>query len=583
MRSNTLRNNRRAMAFICLLMLALMYKQQVLDPYFGQDFVAPPTQTAQNTSPATNQQQVTSQVANQAPSVSANSDFPTNQAPASSNAIPNDAQIEGAGYIYIETNAIRAEISKLGGRIKALYLKDYKQDLKEGGDLNVIEHLPNTAYPLGVYSGAQSDAGVRYSVSVSGATERDGTHFFTGLEQGDVILSGRLSDGRGIKKTISFKPDGFFFETTVVLSQAPSDASKIELEWTTVGGDVESSMFDRFNIPGFTWFDGSSASRKLINEFESDQANFGNVNWASYGDKYFMSALVTKAGQTVARGLKEGNLFKTRLSGGDVSGSYLVFVGPKSYQLLEEAGHRLELNVDFGWTGFVAAPLLFLLNMFNDLFGNYGVAIVALTLLVKLAFYPLNATSFKSMKAMQDIAPEVQKLRDTVKDKQQQQLEMMALYKKKGVNPLGGCLPILVQMPIFIGLYSTLSLALELRHSSFALWVNDLSAPEELLLGGFGVPVMVIIMVLTMLVQQWTTPSTMDKTQKKIMLIMPLVFGFIFVNFPAGLTLYMLVNNVVSITQQRSMMSQNPGNSLRNTVVASLLTFGAAYLLSLTA
>ena len=155
----------------------------------------------------------------------------------------------------------------------------------------------------------------------------------------------------------------------------------------------------------------------------------------------------------------------------------------------------------------------------------------------------------------------------------------MSLYKKRGVNPLGGCLPILLQMPIFIGLYSALMLAVELRHAPFALWVHDLSAPEKLMLGGFGIPVMVLLFITSMLIQQWITPSNIDPTQKKMMMVMPLIFGFMFAKMPAGLTLYYLTNNLISIGQQRAIQGKGGKSAVLVTASVSLAVFLFAFAL----
>ena len=221
---------------------------------------------------------------------------------------------------------------------------------------------------------------------------------------------------------------------------------------------------------------------------------------------------------------------------------------------------------------------------FYGIFGNYGLAIVTLTILVRLALYPLNSASFKQMKAMQDLKPEMDRIREEFKDKQEQQMQLMALYKKHGVNPLGGCAPVLLQMPIFLGLYSALMLAVELRHAPFAGWIVDLSAPEKLMVLGVGVPVMVILFVVSMMVQQWTTPSQMDPTQKKVMMAMPLALGFMFAKFPSGLTLYWLTSNLISIGQQKGLyLSHDSGkaSALKITLSVSVVVFVLAYVVTL--
>jgi YidC/Oxa1 family membrane protein insertase len=220
------------------------------------------------------------------------------------------------------------------------------------------------------------------------------------------------------------------------------------------------------------------------------------------------------------------------------------------------------------------------MHKFFSIFGNYGVAIVVLTILVKAVLFPLNSVSFRNMKAMQDLQPEIQRLREQYKDPQQQQQQIMSLYKRKNVNPLGGCFPMLLQLPIFIGLFSALRLSVELRHAHFAFWINDLSATERLEVFGFGVPVMVVLFVASMVIQQWTMPSTMDATQKKIMMVVPVLFGFMFASFPAGLTLYFLINNLISIGQQRALQTGGDAHAVKVTSIVSVALFLLAILMS---
>jgi YidC/Oxa1 family membrane protein insertase len=203
----------------------------------------------------------------------------------------------------------------------------------------------------------------------------------------------------------------------------------------------------------------------------------------------------------------------------------------------------------------VAIPLLYALRSIQRVTGNYGVAIIVLTALVKVATIPLTRSTFRNMREMQKIQPQMAKLRERYKEDQVAlQKEMMELYRRHRVNPFSGCLPMVLQLPIFVGLYNTLSHAIELRHAPFTLWITDLSAPEWLMIGGIGVPVLTILMGVSMFVQQWITPQQGDPAQQRVMMFMPLVFTFMFINFPAGLVLYWLVNNVLTIGQQYLMM-----------------------------
>ena len=220
----------------------------------------------------------------------------------------------------------------------------------------------------------------------------------------------------------------------------------------------------------------------------------------------------------------------------------------------------LEYIVDFGFFSVLAVPLFWALKLFYKIFGNYGWAIVLLTILIRIPFIPLVNKSQKSMKKLQELQPRMAEVREKFKkDPQRMQREMMDLYKKYKVNPLGGCLPILLQIPVFFALYKILMIAIELRGAPFMLWLKDLSAPDTLfghiptwfpLIGGFAVGPLPILMGATMIIQQKMTPTSMDPAQNRIMMFMPIVFTFLFLNFATGLVLYWLMNNLFSIAQQ---------------------------------
>ena len=221
-----------------------------------------------------------------------------------------------------------------------------------------------------------------------------------------------------------------------------------------------------------------------------------------------------------------------------------LFAGPKIQERLEQVSPGMELTVDYGWLWFIAQPLFLLLSFLHGLVGNWGWAIVLTTLVVKLVFFQLSATSYKSMANMRRVGPKLQRLKEQYgDDKQKMSQAMMDIYKKEKINPLGGCLPILVQMPVFIALYWVLLESVELRHSPFIFWLDDLSVKDPF----FILP---IAMGVTMFIQQMLNPEPPDPMQAKVMKMMPIMFTFFFLWFPAGLVLYWLVNNVLSIAQQ---------------------------------
>ena len=261
---------------------------------------------------------------------------------------------------------------------------------------------------------------------------------------------------------------------------------------------------------------------------------------AKVADNHFSMAMVVPLGD-VAPGASKA--FESRL-----------FAGPQEEHKLAALAPGLELVKDYGWFTVLAKPLFWLLDKLHGLLGNWGWAIVALVFLLKAAFYWLNASAYKSMAKMKAINPRVMEMRERLKDKpQQMQQEMMRMYREEKVNPLGGCLPIVAQMPFFIALYWVLLSSVEMRNSSW-LYISDLARPDALLgtIPWINLPVglLPILMTASSLLQTWLNPTPPDPVQAKLMWIMPLAFSFMFFFFPAGLVLYWLTNNILSIAQQ---------------------------------
>jgi YidC/Oxa1 family membrane protein insertase len=290
------------------------------------------------------------------------------------------------------------------------------------------------------------------------------------------------------------------------------------------------------------------------------------IGWFAYSGRYFLAAMVP-SGCTQGTNAVEGLRLWLKQRNGIVEAAALLppgcfdprfelYLGPKELDRL--TGHSLRRAVDLGWFSFVALPMLRVLKFSHSITGNYGTDIILLTILIKILFFPLTQKSFKSMKEMQKLQPQMTAIRERLKDKpDEMNKEIMELYRRNKVNPLGGCLPMLLQMPVFIGLYQALLNSVELRHAPFAGWINDLSAPDRL--GSLhipfveppGFPVLTLLMGASMVIQQWMTPvTTADPTQQRMMMLMPVVFTFMFISFPSGLTLYWLVNNILTIAQQ---------------------------------
>jgi YidC/Oxa1 family membrane protein insertase len=275
--------------------------------------------------------------------------------------------------------------------------------------------------------------------------------------------------------------------------------------------------------------------------------------WGGIMSRYFMSTWVPDGGldNTIYARAAGPDSFAgyfsafPRVAPGEQAGvSQTLFLGPKDQSVLEGVGRNLRRSVDYGILSFLAIPLFEVLQFFHGLVGNYGVAIILVTLAIKVVFFPLFSMSYRAMAKMRKVQPELQRLREQYgDDRQKLNEEMMRLYREEKVNPLGGCLPILVQIPVFISLYWVLLESVEIRHEPFMLWVTDLTSQDPFY-------VLPILMGASMVVQQLLNPSPLDPIQKKVMLALPVVFTVFFIQFPAGLVLYWLSNNLISIGQQ---------------------------------
>ncbi len=292
-------------------------------------------------------------------------------------------------------------------------------------------------------------------------------------------------------------------------------------------------------------------------DLDKDKASFPKTadnGWIAMLQHYFVSAWLPKEGtprEYYAKPLADklysvGVILPVATIAPHASGSVSVslYAGPQEQAALKDIAPGLNLTVDYGWLTVVAAPLFWLLQFLHNWVGNWGVAIILLTVLIKAVFFPLSAASYKSMAKMKLVTPRMTKLREQYgNDRARLNQAMMELYKTEKINPLGGCLPIVVQIPVFISLYWVLLASVELRHAPFYLWIHDLSAQDPYY-------VLPLLMMGSMLVQTKLNPVPPDPVQAKVMMIMPFAFGVMFFFFPAGLVLYWLVNNILSIAQQ---------------------------------
>ena len=312
-----------------------------------------------------------------------------------------------------------------------------------------------------------------------------------------------------------------------------------------------------------------------------DQKSKGG--WLGFTDKYWMSALIPNPDETINANYRHSNNGKDDFRVGYVGKVFeikpqsmlqyngKVFAGAKSLKILDNYKNNINIArftdaIDWGWFSFLTKPISYAINWFYGYAGNFGLAIIAFTILMRLILFPLAHTSFKSMAKMKKLQPEMQRLKETYPDdRKQMQQELMALYKREGANPIAGCLPLIVQIPIFFSLYKVLFCTIEMYHAPFYGWIHDLSAPDPLgILTLFGIiswdvpaflsianiGILPIIMGFTMWLQQKLNPAPTDPMQAKIFTFLPFVFTFILAGFAAGLVLYWSVNNILSITQQ---------------------------------
>ncbi len=579
--NSTEQNQRSLQAIVLCVLVAILYTQFVLAPKKRAE-----QQQQQATQVVTNG--VVPGVASPAPGVITQQIPAAAQAPlAVGQAHPAKADLESAPKSSVDLGVSKVTFSHLGARVLHYNLTNYKSH--QGGDelLDMIDTPEGAPFPLGVYLGQESDERVQYTlVAVNGAPPVAPTVAIQAQPNAKLVLDykGTMPSGIGITKRISLTSGKYLFSVDVILDRPSPTGQAVWLEWSHFySSAIEKELRIKHTV---TYLDDTKKIHHVaLEEISQGVREYGASKWVSLGDTYFTSTIIPTVSTANTLLGREGDLFFGRVAGGVNGGTFFSYVGPKDYKMLESAGDfDLQRSIDLGWFSFLALPLLWLLHSLYAVLGNYGLAIIALTLIVKTVMLPLSKASFESAKKMQDIAPEIKALRERIKDPNQLNQETFALYKRKGVNPMGGCLPVAVQIPVFLGLYNALLNAIELRHAPFALWISDLSAPESLHLFGIGIPVMVLLMAASMVYQQWTTPNpSADPTQQKMMMIMPVVFAGMFIVFPmpAGLVLYWLVNNIISITQQLYMRSSNKGSVYVGTLVASVVIFGVGFVLTL--
>ncbi len=455
--------------------------------------------------------------------------------------------------INVDTPLYTAVFTTRGGALKSFKLKSYNKTLdKNSGLIELVAVKDFMPKPLNV-----SFPDSTFDIPPDSMYEADQAELKLSPDGGQKKLTFRQIYPNEIKveKIYTFQPGKYVFDLEIrvhnlssqTLNQNPS------LSWTQfVDPAVET---DSYSHDGPISYIANTLDRHVVKKITEQNVLGPNVAWGAFESKYFMAAMVPHNPILTSLYLSNDsqNMVSVGLRGpknvipvGQVAlFNYSLYMGPKDYEILKEKGVGLEYAIDFSdWLRWLVVPLLIVLKFLFGYVQNYGLAIIILTILIKIIFWPLGNKSYRSMKEMQKLQPKVAELRERYKDdKTRLSQETMALYKSHKVNPLGGCLPMIIQIPVFFGLYKALLYAIELRHSPLFLWIQDLSAKDPY----YITPV---IMGVTMFIQQKMAPPVGDPMQAKIMLLMPVVFTVLFLGFPSGLVLYWLFNNVISIGQQ---------------------------------
>ncbi|MDY0221754.1 MAG: membrane protein insertase YidC [Desulfobacterium sp.] len=473
-------------------------------------------------------------------------------------------QTRQARTIHVSNRYYNLAVSEDGATVRSLTLKDFREEVEKDAPLKEMVPATLAGGLFGVTLNGRSIPGLDTALFTA-QTETDQIN--VGQQERSLTFAWTSAQGIVVEKIFTFSPDSYLIGFDLVLKNSSGMPLMDDIMIAIPGVVDEKSA--RFSFEGPTTLINGELEEVKTKKIKEKDTYEGVVKWAGFTDRYFMSCLIPKSPASAKVKLSFNDPVVTtryvqsmeRLDPGhQISYSFSLFMGPKSLKLLNGYGNDLKRAINFGWFDILAKPCLMGMNLIHGLIPNYGIAIMLLTLLIKIIFWPLGTKSYRSMNDMKKLQPLMMEIREKYKnDKQQMNKEVMGLYKTYKVNPMSGCLPMLVQMPIFFALYRMLYQAIELRHAPFMGWIVDLSAPDRLfsfdfaipfMQAPYGIPVLTIIMGATMFLQQKMSPSTGDPTQAKMMMLMPLFMTFIFINFPAGLVLYWLVNNVLSIGQQ---------------------------------
>jgi len=527
-------------------------------------------------------------------------DGPTAEAPVAART-PVGADAEER--VVVETTRYRLTLTNRGARLSGVILKDYSQ--ADGSPLEMVVNAfaASGHLPLELITPDRPDAAAPVNDALFEMSVEGGRRAGGGVEAraGPVVVSWRWADGDGaaVEKTLSIPPDGYLLDLAVDSVLPGAGPTYVSVGPGLVEG-ADAGTAGLYLVRGALYRSLEDLEHWADDDLEEAQRMEMALRWGGVESNYFAALLVgdgrtggifmdsllatpadgddtsepAAAGTGAARPApgSQGDVDagSTEEDDGPASGARFglavppagldvpLYLGPKDYDILAAQGHGLEEAVDFGIFGFLAYPLLVGLKWVYSYVGNYGVAIILLTVLIRILFLPLTHTSMKSMRKMQELQPEMKAIRERYKGakdmekRQEMNEEIMGLYKEHGVSPLGGCLPMLLQMPVLFAFYACLSVAIEIRQAPFMLWIQDLSLYDPYY-------VLPVLMGISMYGQQKMSPTSADPTQARIFRLMPVMFTFFFLSLPSGLVLYWLVNNLLGVGQQAVITRQmNP-------------------------
>ena len=458
--------------------------------------------------------------------------------------------------ITVHTDVLNAEIDPVGGVLRRLEFTQHKDKVDKNRSFVLFEQSADHTYVA--QSGLIGDNLPNHTTAYRSASAN--YQLADGGDEVTVALSAPETNGIAVTKRITFQRGSYLINESFQIANGSSDELK-PFAYFQFLRDGKPAAGDSKMVPTYTGvavYTDQSKFHKVdfgnIDKGKADYPKHARDGWIAFLQHYFVAAWLPVGEtprefftRTLGNGLYAAGVIVPAGSIAPRASAQVamhLYAGPQEQDKLATLAPGLQLTVDYGWLTVIAAPLFWVLSAIQKWVGNWGVAIIILTIIIKLIFYPLSAASYKSMAKMRVLGPKMQKLKEQFgDDRQRMQQAMVEMYKTEKIYPLGGCLPIVVQIPVFIALYWVLLASVELRNAPFMLWITDLSAQDPYY-------ILPVLMGITMIIQTSLNPTPPDPVQAKVMKIMPVVFSVFFFFFPAGLVLYWLVNNILSIAQQ---------------------------------